>query len=203
MGPPKVCFEHQMSWSSIFEKAFSVLISFKILVGNVPHSILGRCCVGISFFPSLFFLLLTQKLGENGWNSNWRAFSFVFTKVHLRKHIADLLHFILHRNLSVTSVKKVCCQNGIPHTLRDELTCGSFQLSICRLTITRIVFKISWYWRWQKISSFSPNLKKKEKIRSWRKSFEACQILKQKFPNASDFELKFLQRVTFWKRVSF
>ena len=187
MGPPKVCFAHQMSWSSIFEKAFSVLISFKILVGNVPHSILGRCCVGISFFPSLFFLLLTQKLGENGWNSNWRAFSFVFTKVHFEKHIADLLHFILHRNLSVTSVKKVCCQNGIPHTLRDELTCGSFQLSICRLNITRIVFKISWYWRWQKISSFSPNLKNKRKsdlgekvlklVRFWNKNFPTRQIL--------------------------
>ena len=61
MGPSTVCFEHQMSWKSIFDWAFSVLISFKILVGNVPHSISGRCCVGISFFPSLFFLLLTQK----------------------------------------------------------------------------------------------------------------------------------------------
>ena len=56
------------------------------------------------------------------------------------KNTADLLHFMLHRVLSVTSVNKVCCQNGIPHTLRDELTCGSFQMSIWRLTITRIVF---------------------------------------------------------------
>ena len=56
---------------------------------------------------------------------------------------ADLLHFMLHRVLSLTSVKIVCCHNTIPHTLRDESTCGSFQLSIWGLTITRIVFYFS------------------------------------------------------------
>ena len=64
----------------------------------------------------------------------------LFSERCFLRNTADLLHFMLHRDLSVTSVKKVCCQIGIPHTLRDELTCGSFQLSIWRLTITRIVF---------------------------------------------------------------
>ena len=32
----------------------------KIVVGNVLQPLSGRCCVGVSFFPSLF-LLLTQK----------------------------------------------------------------------------------------------------------------------------------------------
>ena len=59
------------------------------------------------------------------------------------ENTADLLHFMLHRFLSLTSVKIVCCHNTIPHTLRDELTCGSFQLTIWRLTITRIVFYFS------------------------------------------------------------
>ena len=53
---------------------------------------------------------------------------------------ADLLHFMLHRVLSLIFVKIVCCHNATPHILRDELTCGIFQLSIWRLTITRIVF---------------------------------------------------------------
>ena len=56
------------------------------------------------------------------------------------RNTADLLRFMLHKILSVTSVKIVCCHNGIPHTLRDELTCVSFQLSVRRLTITCIVF---------------------------------------------------------------
>ena len=48
---------------------------------------------------------------------------------------------------------------------------------------------------------------KQDKIRFWRKSFKTCkivnynfltrQISKQNFHNASDFELKFLQRVRF------
>ena len=46
------------------------------------------------------------------------------------RNTADLLHFILHRVLSVTSLKIVCCHNAISHTLGDELTCGSFQLYI-------------------------------------------------------------------------
>ena len=58
----------------------------------------------------------------------------LFSQRFIFRNTADLLHFMLHRVLSVTSVKKVCCHNDIPHTLRDELTCGSFQLSIWRLT---------------------------------------------------------------------
>ena len=59
------------------------------------------------------------------------------------ENTAVLLHFMLHRVLSLTFVNIVCCHNGIPLTLRDELTCGSFQLSIWRLTITRLVFHFS------------------------------------------------------------
>ena len=64
----------------------------------------------------------------------------LFSQRCILRNTADLLHFMLHRVLSVTSVQNVCCHNGIPHTLRIELTCGSFQVSIWRLTITRIVF---------------------------------------------------------------
>ena len=53
----------------------------------------------------------------------------LFSQSCLLGNTTDLLHFMLHRVLSVTSVKIVCCLSGIPHSLRDELTCGSFQLS--------------------------------------------------------------------------
>ena len=42
---------------------------------------------------------------------------------------------MLHRVLSVTIAKIVCCHNAILHTLRDELTSGSFQLYISRLNL--------------------------------------------------------------------
>ena len=64
----------------------------------------------------------------------------LFSQKCILRNTADLLHFMLHKVLSVTFVKNVCYHNAIPHTLRDELMCGSFQLSIWRLTITRIVF---------------------------------------------------------------
>ena len=67
----------------------------------------------------------------------------LFSQRCILRNTADLLHFMLHRVLSVTFVKSVCCHNNIPHTLRDELMCGSSQLSIWRLKITRIVFEFS------------------------------------------------------------
>ena len=48
------------------------------------------------------------------------------------RNTADLLHFLLHRVLSVTTEKFVCCRNAIHHTLRENITCGSFQLYIWR-----------------------------------------------------------------------
>ena len=41
--------------------ASSVSIRVKTVVCNVPQPISGRYCVGFSFFPSLFFLLLRQN----------------------------------------------------------------------------------------------------------------------------------------------
>ena len=72
---------------------------------------------------------------------------------------------MLQRFLSVTTVKIVCCHIAIPHTLRDELTCGSFQLYIWRLNLYYILFsKTSW--------------------------FTTRQILISEFYNAYDFGLK-------------
>ena len=59
----------------------------------------------------------------------------LFSQRRILRNTADLLYYMLHSVLSVTSVKIVYCHNAIPHTLRDELTCGSFQLSIWRLTL--------------------------------------------------------------------
>ena len=74
----------------------------------------------------------------------------LFSQRCILRNTDDLLHFMLHRALSVPSGKIVCCHDGIPRASRDELLCGSFQLSIWRLTRRRIVFlillfKISWY----------------------------------------------------------
>ena len=116
----------------------------------------------------------------------------LFSQRCILRNTADLLHFIVHRVLSVTSVKKVCCQNGIPHTLRDELTCGSFQLFIRRLTITRIVF---YFPLWNKLVL---TLTEDIIIQTELEKQDKNQILGKKFWNLSDFELKTLQRVRFW-----
>ena len=143
MGSPMVCFESHLSWNSFFYWALSVLISVKIVLGNVPQPTSGRCCVGVSCFPSLFFLLLTQKTLEKTDRNLSKERFLVFPERCFLGNTADLLHFMLHRVLSLTSVKCVCCHISLANTLRDELTCGSFQLSIWRLTITRIVFYFS------------------------------------------------------------
>ena len=64
----------------------------------------------------------------------------LFSQRCILRNTADLLNFMLHRVLSVTFVKIVCFHNGITRTLRDELTRGSFHLSLWRLPIARIVF---------------------------------------------------------------
>ena len=51
------------------------------------------------------------------------------------RNTADLLDILPHRLLSVTTVKTDCCHIAIPYTLRDELTCGKFQLYIWRLNL--------------------------------------------------------------------
>ena len=59
----------------------------------------------------------------------------LFSQRFILKNTADLLDFMLRRPLSVTTVKIVCCQIAIPHTLGDELKCGRFQLYIWRLNL--------------------------------------------------------------------
>ena len=110
MEPPKVCFEHHMYWNSVFGWAFSVLISSKILVGsNVPQPKSGRCCVGASFFPLLFFLLLWKtKTLEKTVKSLTEERFLLFSWRCILRYTADLLHFVLLRALSVTSVKIPC-----------------------------------------------------------------------------------------------
>ena len=71
----------------------------------------------------------------HGWNSNQNAFSFDFTKVFFLRNGAGLLDFMLHRVLSLASLKNLCCHNAIPHRLRGEWTRGSFWLHMCRLNV--------------------------------------------------------------------
>ena len=59
--------------------------------------------------------------------------SLLFSQRCILRNTADVLHFMLHRVLTVPSVKIVCCLDGIPRTSRGELFCRSFQLSIWRL----------------------------------------------------------------------
>ena len=88
-----------------------------------------RSCQLLSI--ALLFVAGTKTLGKiDGILTNER---FVSSQRCILIYTADLLHFMLHRILSVTSVKTVCCHNAIPYPLRDELTGGSFQLYICRL----------------------------------------------------------------------
>ena len=212
MEPPIVCFESHMSWNSIFYQALSVLISVTIVLGNVSQPISCRCCVGVSCFPSLFFLLLTQKTLEKMDKILSKERFLLCPQRCFFGDTADLLHFMLHRILFLTSVKIVCCHNAIPHTLRDELMCGSFQLSIWRLTITRIVFLICSLgengvtvdrtyhhsvrtWKARQKSAFGEKFP--QRVRFWIKIFTTCQTLNSSFYNASDFELKFSRCVTF------
>ena len=106
----------------------------------------------------------------------------LFSQRCILRNTADLLHFMLHRVLSVTSVKKVCCEKR--YSSHIERRIDVWQLSVVHLAtnynthcLLIFLFKISWYQRGQKISSFSPNLTNKIKIRAWKKSFRICQIL--------------------------
>ena len=54
------------------------------------------------------------------------------------------------------------------------------------------------YWRWQKLSSFSQNLKNKMKLTFRRKEFQSLSDFEFIFSNASDFEIKISKRVRFW-----
>ena len=143
MGPPLAYFESHKSWNSIFYWALSVLIRVKIVLGKIPQPISGRYCEGVSCFPSLFFLLLTQKTLEKMDRILSKERFLLFPQRCFSGNATDLLHFMLHRVLSLTSVKIVCCHNNILHTLIEELTCGSLQLSIWRLRIRRTVFYFS------------------------------------------------------------
>ena len=76
-----------------FANAFSVMISVKIVVGNVPQPILCRCCVGVSCFPSLFFLLRTQETLEKMDRILSEERFLLFPQRCLLGNTADLLHF--------------------------------------------------------------------------------------------------------------
>ena len=58
-----------------------------------------------------------------------------FSQRCISRKTADLLHFMLHKTLSVTTVKIVRCHKAFPHILRDELTCGRFKLYTRRLDL--------------------------------------------------------------------
>ena len=62
----------------------------------------------------------------------------LFSQRCILRNTADLLHFILHRVLSVTSVKIACCHNGILHKLRDKLRCAASFVHLAT-NYTRIV----------------------------------------------------------------
>ena len=78
---------------------------------------------------ALLFVVHTKTLEKMDGTLTKERF-LLFSHRCIPRNTADLLHFMLHRVLSVTNMKIVCCQNAIPHTLRDELTCGRFQLYI-------------------------------------------------------------------------
>ena len=67
----------------------------------------------------------------------------LFSQKRVLRKTADLLDFMLHRALSKTSVNFLCHHNAIPHTLRSQLTCGSFQLYIWRLNLLQTMSFIS------------------------------------------------------------
>ena len=89
---------------------------------------------------------------------------------------------MLHRVLSVTTVKIVCCHNAIPHILRDEMTYGSCQLYTWRLNLkhalsfncplsTKLVLTLTEY------IMIQSELKKQDKKRFCRKYFSTCEFL--------------------------
>ena len=157
-------------------------VKVKTLVGNVPQPILGRSCLGVNFLLSFFLSLLLKP-----WNH------------------ADLREFMLHRVLSIASVKFVCCQIAIPCRLRAKLMCGSFQLCIWWLNLKFLTDLVFTSLLWTKlvltlaedvIIQTQPG--KQDKNSYCRKSSTTGQILKNKFYNASDFDSEVLQRVRFW-----
>ena len=128
-----------------------------------------------------------KNLAENGWNSNTQVRFLWFSQKFNLRNTADLLDFTPHRVLSIPSVKLLCCRNAIPHTLRGEVTCGSFQLYIWRINLyqtlsftsplwNKLVFKLT-----EEIIIQSEPEKQDKNQKSKRKFLKTCQILKLYF----------------------
>ena len=106
-----------------------------------------------------------------------------FSQSCFLRNTADLLDFMLHLVLSIASVKIVCCHNAIPQGLRGELTSGSLQIYIWRLSLSQT---LSFTYPLQKklvstltediiIHSEPKKIENMSKIR-FRKNFKACQL---------------------------
>ena len=116
----------------------------------------------------------------------------LFSQSSILRDTADLLSLILHNVLSVTSVKIVCCHNAIPHTLREELMRGGFQLSIWRLTLEHALSFNSLLQ-----NKLVKTLTKDIINQSEPEKLDKNQILEKKFRTLSDLELNFSQRLGF------
>ena len=83
----------------------------------------------------LLFLVVHTKTLEKMDRILTKVHSLLCSQSCILRNTADLLVFMLHKVLAKGSVKIVSVNNAILHTLRGELTCGSFQLYIWRLVL--------------------------------------------------------------------
>ena len=153
--------------------------------------------------PIALLLLAHTKTLEKMDGTRIKERFLLFLQRCILRNTVDLLHFMLHRVPSVTSLKNVCCHNATPHTLRDELMCGGFQLYIWRLNPKHALsFNCP---LWKKLAlRLTENIiiqsepEKQDKNQISEKTTHLLSDFKLKFFNASDFETKIAQRIRFW-----
>ena len=116
---------------------------------------------------------------------------------------AGLLDVMLHKVLSISSVKLLCRHNAISHTLRSELMCGMFQLYIWWLILQQTLSFNSLLQNKLVLTLtediiIQPETEKQEKSQILEKKFQNLAHFELNFSNASDFKTNFSQRVRFW-----
>ena len=107
------------------------------MVGYVPHLILGRFCVGVSFCHHSVFLPFSDKTIEKTDEILSKVRFLLYSQYCILRKTFDLLDFMLHRVLFTAVVKILCCHNVIPPKFGGELTKGCIQLYIQQLNLKR------------------------------------------------------------------
>ena len=133
-------------------------------VCNVPQPESGRCCVNVSFLPSLFFLLLTQKHWRNGMEFYINCVSFVFSNVYIDNYCSSAGFYAPRSSLHNLCENCVLSYCFFPHIQRQI---DVQQLSVFNLA-TKSIAHIVFYFSLLKKVLINVDRKCHHSVRTWK-----------------------------------